>query len=82
MIKRFLLFLLHSYKKYISPSLPPSCRFMPTCSEYAMDAVERFGAIRGSILAVWRVIRCNPFSKGGNDPVPDRFFDAFFKRRA
>lgn len=80
-MKTFLLFLLRSYKKYISPSLPPSCRFHPTCSEYAMGAVERFGAIRGSILAFWRILRCNPLCKPGYDPVPEHFFGAFFPNR-
>jgi len=69
-MRKPLLFLLRIYKKYVSPGLPPSCRFTPTCSEYAMEAVEKHGALRGGLLAVWRVLRCNPFCKGGYDPVP------------
>jgi len=60
---------LRFYKAVISPLLPPSCRFTPTCSVYAMDAVERYGALRGSWMALKRLLRCQPFSKGGHDPV-------------
>lgn len=72
-MKRFVVFLLKGYKRFVSPALPPSCRYYPTCSEYAMQAVERFGALKGSYLAVRRVLRCNPYHKGGLDPVPDKF---------
>ena len=65
----FALWLLGTYKRWISPSLPPSCRYVPTCSEYAAEAVERYGVLRGSMMATWRVIRCHPFVKGGYDPV-------------
>ena len=61
--------LLGSYKRWISPALPPACRFVPTCSEYAAEAVARYGALRGMALAVYRLIRCNPLAKGGYDPV-------------
>ncbi len=61
--------LLRAYKWAISPMLPPSCRYVPTCSEYAMEAVERYGALRGSWMAVVRLMRCHPFVKGGYDPV-------------
>ena len=61
--------LLHAYRWAISPLLPPACRYVPTCSEYAMEAVERYGAARGSVMAVWRVLRCHPFTRGGLDPV-------------
>ncbi len=64
--------MLRGYKRMISPSLPPSCRFVPTCSEYAIDAVTQWGIICGLGLAAWRVLRCNPFCKGGYDPVPQR----------
>ncbi len=61
------------YRKWISPLKPtPSCRFTPTCSAYAVEAVKEWGILLGSILALWRLIRCNPFSKGGADPVPKR----------
>ncbi|MBO5374634.1 MAG: membrane protein insertion efficiency factor YidD [Clostridia bacterium] len=61
------------YQKLISPILPNSCRFTPTCSQYALEALDKHGAIKGLILAIWRVLRCNPFCRGGYDPVPDRF---------
>ena len=69
-MKRILIAIVRGYKKYISPLLPPSCRFTPTCSEYAMEALQKHGAWKGSLLAIWRVLRCNPFCKGGYDPVP------------
>ena len=61
--------LLRRYKRWISPAFPPSCRYVPTCSEYAMEAVERYGALRGGVLAAWRLLRCHPLAKGGLDPV-------------
>lgn len=63
-------FALRAYKRWISPMLPHSCRFVPTCSEYAMEAVERHGAVRGSLLATWRLLRCHPFARAGVDLVP------------
>lgn len=69
---------IRAYKKFISPVLPKACRFTPTCSEYAIEAIEKFGVIRGSMLASYRIMRCNPFSKGGYDPVPEKFT---FKRQ-
>jgi putative membrane protein insertion efficiency factor len=65
-----LLFLLRLYKMVISPILPPMCRFEPTCSVYAMNAVEKYGAMHGSWLALKRLFRCHPFHPGGWDPVP------------
>ncbi|HXR96212.1 MAG TPA: membrane protein insertion efficiency factor YidD [Terriglobales bacterium] len=65
-----LLFLLQGYKAVVSPWLPPACRFSPTCSEYAMGAIERFGALTGSWMALRRLLRCHPFHVGGFDPVP------------
>ena len=61
--------LLRLYKRWISPVFPLSCRYVPTCSEYAMEAIERYGAWRGGMRAAWRVLRCHPFAKGGLDPV-------------
>lgn len=69
-MKRILLAMVRVYRKYISPLLPPSCRFTPTCSEYAMEAISKHGAFKGSLLALWRILRCNPLCKGGYDPVP------------
>jgi putative membrane protein insertion efficiency factor len=59
-----------AYKRFVSPLMPPACRFHPSCSEYAAQAVEAHGALKGSVLAVGRVLRCNPWSAGGFDPVP------------
>jgi len=64
-----LLYLLRGYKWAISPMFLPACRYVPSCSEYAMEAVERYGALRGIAMAAWRVLRCHPFAKGGYDPV-------------
>jgi putative membrane protein insertion efficiency factor len=67
--KRAMLQLLRAYKWAVSPLLPPACRFVPTCSEYAMEAVERYGALRGGWLAFARILRCHPFARSGYDPV-------------
>jgi putative membrane protein insertion efficiency factor len=64
-----LISLLKFYQTVISPWLPPSCRFVPTCSQYAREAIERHGALRGSGMAFWRLLRCQPFCAGGYDPV-------------
>ena len=61
--------LLRGYKWAISPMFPPSCRYVPTCSDYAVEAVERFGALRGGVVAMARLLRCHPFARGGYDPV-------------
>jgi hypothetical protein len=63
---------LHAYRWLISPNLKPRCRYYPSCSSYALQAVRELGVIRGSILAVWRVVRCNPWSPGGVDELADR----------
>lgn len=69
-MRRLLIATLRLYKRYLSPLLPPACRFEPTCSVYAMEAVELYGAGRGAWLALKRLLRCHPFSRGGFDPVP------------
>lgn len=68
-MKHLVLDLIGLYRRFISPVLPPSCRFTPTCSEYTMQAVEKYGALRGSWMGFKRICRCQPFSKGGHDPV-------------
>lgn len=73
------LFPVRFYRRFISPLTPPCCRFTPTCSAYAIKAVERFGIIKGTALAVWRLLRCNPFCKGGIDEVPEEF--SFVKKK-
>jgi uncharacterized protein len=59
---------LRLYRRFVSPALPARCKYHPTCSAYAVQSIERFGILRGSVLAVWRLLRCNPFSHGGYDP--------------
>ena len=68
--KRALLWLIRFYRGAISPHHQPCCRFIPTCSQYALEAVEKYGAIKGGYLALRRILRCNPLCKGGYDPVP------------
>jgi putative membrane protein insertion efficiency factor len=68
-MKYLVLDFLRLYKTFLSPFLPPSCRFTPTCSEYAREAVEKYGTIRGTWLATKRILRCQPFCKGGYDPM-------------
>lgn len=68
-MKSLALAILGAYKRWISPLLLPSCRYVPTCSEYAMEAVDRYGVMRGGVMALWRLLRCHPFAKGGHDPV-------------
>lgn len=69
-MKRLLIAMINFYQRKISPNKPPMCRFYPTCSQYAKEALEIHGVCKGLILALWRFLRCNPFSKGGYDPVP------------
>jgi len=68
-VRHAVLAALRFYKRAVSPLLPPACRYTPTCSEYAMEAVEKHGALRGSVLTVRRVLSCHPFARGGYDPV-------------
>jgi putative membrane protein insertion efficiency factor len=84
-MKKIALFLIRLYQKTLSPDHGPTkglhkhgfCRFYPTCSQYTYDSIEKFGFVRGSLMGGWRILRCNPFNKGGNDPVPKNFTDAF-----
>lgn len=70
-VKRILIKFVKIYQKYLSPLKGySSCKYYPTCSNYAVEAIERFGALKGTKMAVWRILRCNPFSEGGYDPVP------------
>ena len=72
-MKRSFLALIGAYRRVLSPRLPARCRYEPSCSAYAEEALRTHGALRGAILAAWRVLRCNPFSHGGFDPVPESF---------
>ncbi len=71
-MKKLIIKVIRFYQKKISPLFGPCCRYYPTCSQYAVEAVERFGAIKGSILTVLRLLRCNPLFPGGYDPVPEK----------
>lgn len=71
-MKRPLIWLIRFYQKYISSKTPPCCKYYPVCSVYGLQAIERFGAFKGLFLTVWRILRCNPFSSGGYDPVPEK----------
>ncbi|MCM1523362.1 MAG: membrane protein insertion efficiency factor YidD [Ruminococcus sp.] len=72
-MKELLILLIKFYKRFISSNLPPRCRYYPSCSSYAMEAVGKHGALKGTLLAAGRILRCNPFSRGGVDKVPDSF---------
>lgn len=72
-MKTVLLLLVKFYRRVISPLKKPCCKYYPTCSAYALKAIEMHGALKGTVLAVWRVLRCNPWSLGGVDDVPERF---------
>ena len=72
-MKKILIAGIRFYQKYISPMKSTKCPYFPTCSQYGLEAIEKHGAFKGSILAVWRILRCNPFSKGGVDHVPENF---------
>ena len=70
-MKKLLIRLIQFYRKYLSGMKgTPTCKFIPTCSEYGIEAINKYGALKGGLLTIWRILRCNPFSKGGYDPVP------------
>ena len=69
-MSRLIVFFIKFYQWVISPMLGPRCRFTPTCSQYAIEAVEKHGVLRGLLMAAWRILRCHPFARGGYDPVP------------
>lgn len=71
-MKKVLLKLIKFYQTAISSRTTAKCKYYPTCSNYSLEAIERFGAVKGLALSVWRILRCNPFSKGGYDPVPEK----------
>ena len=75
-----MIWLIRLYRKFISPIKPPSCRFRPTCSAYAIEAFSKRGFFAGFILTAYRILRCNPFSRGGYDPVPERGFKPYGKK--
>jgi uncharacterized protein len=72
MLKKFFILLIRFYQIVISPIKPPSCRFYPTCSQYGLEAIQRFGAIKGGWLTIKRISKCHPFHPGGVDPVPEK----------
>lgn len=67
---RILIALIRWYQRGVSPVQGARCKYLPTCSQYAVEAIERHGAVKGGAMAIWRILRCNPFSRGGYDPVP------------
>jgi len=70
MMKKLLIGIILFYQKYLSPLKSTKCPYFPSCSQYGLEAVRQYGALKGGLLSVWRILRCNPFSKGGYDPVP------------
>ncbi|MGB7412992.1 MAG: membrane protein insertion efficiency factor YidD [Thermosynechococcaceae cyanobacterium] len=74
MIKKGLIVCIRGYQRWLSPLFPPTCRFQPSCSHYAIASLNRFGLCRGTALALWRILRCNPWCRGGYDPVPELFW--------
>jgi uncharacterized protein len=78
-MRRGAIALLRGYQRWISPLIGPRCKYYPSCSEYAVQAIGRYGILRGSVLAAWRLLRCNPFSHGGYDPVSEQ---TLFRRHA
>ena len=69
-MKNILIAMIRFYQKFLSPLKHTRCPYTPTCSQYGLEAIQKYGAVKGSLLACWRILRCHPFSKGGYDPVP------------
>ena len=69
-MKTIFICIIKLYRKYLSPLKTVKCPYTPSCSQYSLEAIEKYGAFKGGLLAAWRILRCNPFSKGGYDPVP------------
>ena len=69
-MKNILIAMIRFYQKFLSPLKHTRCPYTPTCSQYGLEAIQKYGAVKGTLLACWRILRCNPFSKGGYDPVP------------
>ena len=69
-MKKELINLIRFYQKYLSPMKSTKCPYTPSCSQYGLEAIQKYGTVKGGMLAVWRILRCNPFSRGGYDPVP------------
>lgn len=80
-IKKIFMLPIRFYKRFISPIFPPMCKYYPSCSSYALTSIERFGVIKGGIMAIWRLLRCNPYSNGGVDYVPEKFGLYFLKHK-
>ena len=78
-MKKIVLASIRGYQKYVSPLKRTKCPYFPSCSEYGYQAVKKYGTLTGGALAAWRILRCNPFSHGGYDPVPEEF--SFFRKR-
>ncbi|MCM1577289.1 MAG: membrane protein insertion efficiency factor YidD [Ruminococcus sp.] len=79
-VKAVLIFPIKVYQKIVSPCLPPCCKYYPGCSAYAVEAIRRHGAVKGVILGSWRILRCNPWSRGGVDYVPEKFDLLYYKK--
>lgn len=71
-LRQLLILGVHFYKRWISPGLPSSCRYHPSCSTYAAQSLQRHGAVKGMMLASWRILKCNPFTEGGVNPIPEK----------
>ena len=84
-MKKIFVSIIKFYRKYLSPLKTTKCPYFPSCSQYGLEAVEQYGALVGGMLAIWRILRCNPFSKGGYDPVPEKInignFSCKFRRK-